>query len=102
MVLYDRVGVIASNSPLAITPPLKGSFVWLSQRSGVLTPTEPPELGTTYHLALIRDLRKADGQPSAAKLRADIQTPPMSVTKVEPSSFREKDAPSSPKLVVQF
>jgi hypothetical protein len=68
MVAYDRVGIVASSAPLVIKPPLNGSFVWLSQRSGVFTPAEPPALGTNYHLSLIGDLRKADGQRSTAKL----------------------------------
>ena len=36
----EMVGKPADPSPLRIRPPLQGSFVWLSQRSGVFTPTE--------------------------------------------------------------
>ncbi|MGH8091909.1 MAG: MG2 domain-containing protein [Chthoniobacterales bacterium] len=102
MVLPQSVGFIAKNSPLVITPALPGSFVWLSQRSGVFTPSAPLALATTYQLRLATRLTTADGKPSDARLEAQVQTPPMSVTDVSPSSFREKDAPSSPKIVAQF
>jgi alpha-2-macroglobulin len=41
MVPPQSVGLVAKDSPLLITPTLPGSFVWLSQRSGVFTPNEP-------------------------------------------------------------
>jgi alpha-2-macroglobulin len=102
MVPAQSVGLVAPNSPLVITPALPGSFVWLSQRSGVFTPNEPLALATTYQLRLTANLRDAEGQPSEAKLDVQVQTPPMSITGVSPSSFRKKDAPSSPKIVAQF
>ncbi len=102
MVAYENVGSTASTSPLVITPALPGKFVWLSQRSGVFTPDAAPALGADYHLSLGKNLRKADGQPAAAALDAHVQTPPMSVTKIRPSSFPEKNAPSSPKIIAQL
>ncbi len=98
----QSVGLVASGSPLVFTPALPGSFTWLSQRSGVFTPSEPLALATTYQLRLSPGLPKADGKPSEARLVAQVETPLMSVTDTSPSSFREKDAPSSPKIVAQF
>ncbi len=102
MVSPERLGLAAEKSPLLITPALPGSFTWLSQRSGVFTPSAPLALATTYQLRLAPNLQNAEGQPSDAKLVAQVQTPPMSVIGVSPSGFREKDAPSSPKIVAQF
>ncbi len=98
----QNVGLVAKESPLVITPALPGSFLWLSQRSGVFTPSAPLALATTYQLRLAPNLATAESRPSDAKLDLKVQTPPMSVTAVSPASFREKDAPSSPKIVAQF
>ena len=98
MVPPQSVGLVAPISPLLITPVLPGSFVWLSQRSGVFTPSEPLALATAYQLRLAANL----ATPRAGFRRETcgaVQTPPMSIMGVSPSSFREKDAPSSPKIV---
>jgi uncharacterized protein YfaS (alpha-2-macroglobulin family) len=102
MVPPQKVGLAAASSPLVISPPLAGSFTWLSQRSGVFTPSAPLALATTYQLRLAPNLQNAEGKLSDAKLVARIQTPPMSVTDVSPSEFPLKDAPSSPKIIAQF
>src|SRR3974390_210550 len=56
-----QVGLASSNSPLVITPPLPGTFTWLSQHSGVFTPSRPLALDTRYHLGLVPGLRQVDG-----------------------------------------
>jgi uncharacterized protein YfaS (alpha-2-macroglobulin family) len=102
MVAPDRRGIPATQSPLVFTPALPGSYTWLSQRSGVFTPTAPLALGTTYQLRLAPGLQTAGGKPSGAKLIAQVATPPMQVTGQSPETFGEKDAPSSPNFIVQF
>ncbi|MEP7249044.1 MAG: MG2 domain-containing protein [Spartobacteria bacterium] len=102
MVSPQNVGFPAKVSPLVLRPALPGSFVWLSQRSGVFTPSEPLALATLYQLSLAPNLTTAANQPSTAKLEAKVQTPPLTVTGVSPSEFREKNAPSSPVIVAQF
>ena len=62
MIKENEVGVPATNSPLVITPPLAGTFTWLSPHSGAFTPTEPLALGQRYELNLRRGLQQADGQ----------------------------------------
>src|SRR5438093_6900943 len=62
-VAAEKVGLPAKDSPLVVAPPLAGSFVWLSQRSGVFTPSAPPALGTSYRFTLAPGLKKADGTP---------------------------------------
>jgi uncharacterized protein YfaS (alpha-2-macroglobulin family) len=102
MVSPERRGIPAEKSPLVITPPLPGSFTWLSQRSGVFTPSAPLALGTTYQLRLAPALKTAVGQASDAKLMAQVTTPPMQVTGQSPEAFSANDAPSSPEIIVQF
>src|SRR5689334_16732685 len=102
MIPPQNVGLVATTSPLVITPALPGKFTWLSQRSGVFVPSAPLALATNYQLRLAPNLKTADGKVSDAKLVVDLQTPPMSVTDTSPSGFREKDAPASPKIIAQF
>ena len=42
MVPPESLGVPAARSPLVLQPALPGTFTWLSRRSGVFSPTEPP------------------------------------------------------------
>jgi uncharacterized protein YfaS (alpha-2-macroglobulin family) len=71
----ESVSQPAEPGPLIIQPPLKGQFVWLSQRSGVFTPAEPTALGMEYRLTLRRGLKDAGGKPLAARLRRTLRTP---------------------------
>lgn len=57
-----EVGRRATNSPLVITPPLAGSFEWLSRRSGLFTPSEPMALDQAYHFCLRPGLRSYRGE----------------------------------------
>ena len=102
MVPPQSAGLVAQTSPLVIKPPLKGNFTWLSQRSGVFVPTEPLALATDYQLRLAPNLKNAEGKLADAKLVAECNTPPMQVTDTSPSGFKEKDAPSNPKIIAQF
>ncbi len=79
MVAGEPFDVPLANSPLLITPPLPGSFRWLSPRSGVFTPSEPLALDTRYELTLRSGLAQADGRPAKASLHRVISTPPFKV-----------------------
>lgn len=100
----SQVGMAATLSPLSIRPRLPGRFVWLSQRSGVFTPTQPPALGTTYELSLQPGLRRSDGQSVHAQLHRRFSTPPFEVTAYEPaeSAFNRTNAPCQPQFQLQF
>lgn len=96
VVAGDRIGLPADSSPLVFSPALPGTFTWLSTRSGVFTPSEPPAPGATYTLTLAGDL------PVQATLQREITTPPMRITDRSPDSFDKRNAPSSPALYLQF
>jgi hypothetical protein len=49
MISREQVGVTVENSPLTIQPAWPGKFTWLSKRSGVYVPTEPPRHGDELH-----------------------------------------------------
>ncbi|MBO36166.1 MAG: hypothetical protein CMO64_08255 [Verrucomicrobiales bacterium] len=59
----EMVGKPTPVSPLLIDPPLPGKFTWLSNRSGVFTPSEPFLLGHRYFVRLREGLQNVDGNP---------------------------------------
>jgi len=79
VVAAEQVGHPAEPSPLVITPALRGRFVWLSERSGVFTPTAPLALDTAYRFRLRHGLTEADGRRSAARLDRVLRTPSLLV-----------------------
>ena len=101
MVKASQVSVTATNPPLVIFPVLPGTFIWLSQRSGVFTPAEPLRLGTTYELTLRRDLTLANGETSLARLHRTLTTPPFAATAIYPRSF-STNATALPEIRLVF
>lgn len=77
LVGLESVGNDADPSPLVVSPPLSGRFVWRSRRSGLFTPEEPLQLHTAYEFRLRPGLTNADGRPVQARLRRRFQTPPL-------------------------
>lgn len=103
MVAPEKVGKPAQRAPVVFQPAIKGTFVWLSQRSGSFKPEEPLLLGTAYGATLAPGLIKADGQPLSANFRETFQTPPMVIKGWnEPRTFNGKDAPARPGVVLLF
>ena len=86
----ESIGQEATPSPLEILPPLAGKFTWLSRRSGVFTPAEPPALNSTYTIRLRAGLVTADGQPLQATLSQRFTTPPFGF--VSNSGYRSYDS----------
>ncbi len=101
MVAESAVGAVTTNSPLVITPPLAGTFTWLSTHSGVFVPSEPLALDRRYELSLRPRLRRADGQPAKATLHRTLQTPAFGLNSTWP---READpnASSEPEIKLLF
>jgi len=97
----DQVGLAATNSPLVITPSLAGSFIWLSTRSGVFTPSESLALDTTYKLSLAPGLTQADGRPAEAGLAWKVTTPPFGVIAAWPQQANTS-ASSEPEIKFAF
>ena len=101
MIKESEVGVTATNSPLVITPPLAGTFTWLSPHSGVFTPTEPLALGRHYELNLRRSLQQADGQPTKAVLHRTVIMPSFGLTTTWPR-HANTNASSEPEIKLVF
>jgi uncharacterized protein YfaS (alpha-2-macroglobulin family) len=79
MISREQVGVTVENSPLTIQPAWPGKFTWLSRRSGVYVPTEPPRMGTNFVVGLLAGLKDEAGKSIGAKFRATLKTPPFDV-----------------------
>jgi uncharacterized protein YfaS (alpha-2-macroglobulin family) len=101
MVKGGEIGVATPSAPLIITPPLKGTFTWLSPRSGVFTPKEPLALDTTYRLHLAQDLRNANGNRSKATLDWTVTTAPFSLVEHRPRQG-STNAFSDPEVKLVF
>ncbi|MEQ1851340.1 MAG: MG2 domain-containing protein, partial [Chthoniobacteraceae bacterium] len=79
IVAAEQVNKPASPPPLVIQPLLPGEFMWMSQSSGILRPSVPPALSSTYVFTLAPGLKTADGKPFTGTLRRVIDTPPFQV-----------------------
>ena len=101
--IVDTVDVgKAAESPLVIRPALAGTFTWLSQRSGVFTPTEPMTLNTTYQITLDSDLADADDVPLDATLDEVVETPAFQVKGRVPQYSYGGDVPAVPRCALVF
>ncbi len=101
MAAATNLGSPLDVSPLAIRPALAGQFTWLSPRTGVFTPTEPPVLGETYHFSLLPGLRNAAGQPAAARLHRRLSTPPLEISRPH-TAFVGANISATPHLRLYF
>ncbi|MBR90595.1 MAG: hypothetical protein CMO66_04900 [Verrucomicrobiales bacterium] len=63
----EAVGRESVKLPFVLDPPVKGSFTWLSRRSGMFQPDEPYLMNTRYAVRI------------TGELAAEFRTPPMHV-----------------------
>lgn len=97
----DDIGRPSTNSPLVITPPMAGSFTWLSTRSGAFTPSEPFRMDTRYEFSLRPGLNRADGQAAVAALHRVMRSMPFTLVNTSPSEAR-RNASSEPAIRLTF
>ncbi len=88
-----KVGVVEDPSPLKIAPSWPGEWTWLSRRSGVFTPTEPPALGNEYQLSLAW---------KSARLERPVRTPPFGFGAQLPYWFDTNNVSVTPRLNLAF
>jgi uncharacterized protein YfaS (alpha-2-macroglobulin family) len=101
MVNADAIGLPAAHPPIRIEPPLRGTFVWRSSRSGTFTPDEPLQMDRRYIISLVDGLAKADGTPAKAKLRYTLLTPPLTLLGSLPRNG-STNATSLPEIKLLF
>lgn len=102
MVDFDVVGQTNPTSPIRIQPAVPGTFVWLSRRSGLFTPSQPLSLGTTYHLELVAGLTNLSGKPSTASLHRKLQLPGLSAFVHSPDVWMGGTIGSNPSFTAIF
>lgn len=98
----DLIGASGAASPIVFRPAVEGSFVWLSERSGVFSPKTALPLGTTYRITLRRGLTGLDDKPLNASLNEVVTVPAMQMTGSYPRRYRSHNATSRPKLQLLF
>src|SRR4051812_41114839 len=98
----EEVGKKVRVSPLIISPPIEGEFVWLSQRSGLFTPWQPLGLGANYLFTLRAGLNSREGTPLTAKLHRRIRTPDFQVTEYTPRWGDHGNCPARPLVQIEF
>ena len=89
-----EVGTRTAATFLELAPPLPGEWTWLSRRSGVFRPSEPPTLGRTYELRV--------SHPSGARLRRTLITPPFGLQASAPDGFNSPNLGCSPEVRLYF
>ncbi len=94
----DQIGRPIAAPPLRIEPELKTDFVWVSRRSGKLTPREPLSLGTHYRIYLEPGLKNANGVPLPKRLLREVSTPKFGITTCEVSYWDTNDIPILPEI----
>lgn len=91
-----------NRNPLRIEPPLPGTFVWRSRRSGLFRPSEPMRLGTAYRFSLRAGLKDDGNRPVIADLERTLTTPSLVATLRRDGWWDANDVPVLPVLVASF
>jgi uncharacterized protein YfaS (alpha-2-macroglobulin family) len=101
MAAAEVVGRPNAEPPMVIAPPVRGSFVWQTSRSGAFTPEEPLKMDTLYTVRLRADLKGAEGKPAKARLMASFRTEPFEVVASVPNKG-DINASSEPEIRLVF
>jgi alpha-2-macroglobulin len=92
----DDVGTVPAVTPFEIQPALAGAFTWLSQRSGVFVPSNPPRLGTEFLITIRPGLQDLSGRPIGQDFQAVVRTPAYEVTRAV--VFEEDQGSPKPEI----
>lgn len=102
MVAAKDLGVPQENSPVRVTPSLRGKFVWLSPRSGVFVPDQAPEMGVKYLVTARPGLKDASGKPVDPSWKGGFNTPAFRMVGESPSGDISEDIPAMPNVRLSF
>src|SRR4051794_21698215 len=103
MVSADQIGKPAAVSPLVFQPPIDGSFIWLSTRSGSFAPKGVLPIGTRFQIAIAPTLKDGAGRSIGAKFHETAETPPLRVKGAYQNGGRDSEnATVLPRFLVLF
>ncbi|MES2595064.1 MAG: alpha-2-macroglobulin family protein [Verrucomicrobiota bacterium] len=102
MIAKERVGSAEGESPLVVSPALKGDFQWVSTRSGHFKLTEAPKFNASYEFALRKGLVDLAGKALSTDQLASVSSAQFRVIDQSPKWFDSSDANRTPKFVFEF
>lgn len=102
MITKERVGSTEIESPLVVVPALKGSFQWVSTRSGHFKLTEAPKFNASYDFALRKDLKDLEGKALSTQRLDSVNSAQFKVIDQSPKWFDNDDTRRSPKFTFEF
>ncbi len=102
MITKDRVGTTEAESPLRVGPALKGSFQWVSTRSGHFKLDEAPKFNASYEFHLRKDLKDLEGRSLSTEVLDSVNSAQFRVIDQSPKWFDSDEAQRSPKFMFEF
>ena len=102
MVAKDRIGSRESDPPLTVRPELKGTFEWVSTRSGLYRLTENPKFSTSYEFRLREGLKDLTGSTVTASLLASANSAKFRLIDQHPKWFDTENARRVPQFLFEF
>jgi hypothetical protein len=96
MITKERVGSAEADSPLVSVPALRGSFQWVSSRSGHFKLAEAPKFSASYDFALRKDLKDLEGKSLSTETLASVTSAQFRVIDQSPKWFDSDDAMRRP------
>ncbi|MDZ4289713.1 MAG: MG2 domain-containing protein, partial [Prosthecobacter sp.] len=92
MIAKERIGTKETESPLVATPPLAGTFEWVSTRSGQYRLSEVPKFNASYDFKLRAGLRDAAGKALSGETLASVDSAQFRMIDQYPKWFNDDDA----------
>ncbi len=102
MISKELVGSTAAESPLMVTPELKGSFHWVSTRSGQFILGEAPKFNASYDFALRKDLQDLAGKALSSGTLSSVSSAEFRVIDQTPKWFSNDEANRNSKFMFEF
>ncbi|MFM2179758.1 MAG: hypothetical protein RL015_3856 [Verrucomicrobiota bacterium] len=102
MITKERVGSAEAESPLVSVPALRGSFQWVSSRSGHFKLAEAPKFSASYDFALRKDLKDLEGKSLSTETLASVTSAQFRLIDQSPKWFDSDDAMRRPKFLFEF
>ena len=102
MISKELVGSTAAESPLMVTPELKGNFHWVSTRSGHFILAEAPKFNASYDFALRKDLKDLTGKALSSDTLSSVSSAEFRVIDQTPKWFSNDEANRNSKFMFEF
>ena len=102
MIPKEKVGSVAEESPLSITPDLPGKFEWTSTRTGIYRLDQAPKFDSSYYFNLRKGLKDVDGKELPAGKLKDCMTEKFRIVEQHPRWFDDENLSRTQKFLFEF